>query len=161
VIFASESKDSETRGLTKGPTGLSDIVLEPLKGLDNAIITDLARSVAKKALEPLQLTSRPEYLEQPSPVILSSAHDCQTGTISLNGKLTVVAFGSPGKTGIFSIGNVALDIPMTERKPGHYVGEFVPLSSDSFQQQFVVVSLKDSVGRVSLQRLAKTPVSFR
>ena len=146
--------------MTKGPTGFSNIVLEPLKGLDNEIITTLAREIVEETLGPLQRENRPEFLNNPAPFIISSAHDASTGVIARNGRLTVVAFGSPAATASFSIGSKIRDIPLAERAPGHYVGEFIPLSSDSFQSEYVVVALKDGVGRTSTQRLAKTPVSL-
>jgi hypothetical protein len=160
VLFSTESVDSDSRGLTKGPTGFSNIVLEPLKGLDNEIITTLAREIVEETLEPLQRESRPEFLNNPAPFIISSAHDASTGVIPRNGRLTVVAFGSPAATASFSIGSKIRDVPLAERAPGHYVGEFIPLPSDSFQSEYVVVALKDGVGRTSTQRLAKTPVSL-
>lgn len=160
VLFSTESVDSDSRGLTKGPTGFSNIVLEPLKGLDNEIITTLAREVVAETLTPLQRENRPEFLNKPAPFIISSAHDASSGIIPRNGRLTVVAFGSPGTTASFSIGSKIQNIPLAERAPGHYVGEFIPLPSDTFQNEYVVVALKDGVGRTSTQRLAKTPVSL-
>jgi hypothetical protein len=161
VLFTSQSTDSESRGVTKGPTGLSNIVLEPLKGLDNEIITNLAREVVEETLQPLQRENRPDFLNKPAPFIISSAHDSLSGTILRNGRLTVLAFGSPAAIGSFSIGAKIKNIPLAERAPGHYVGEFIPLPSDKFDGQYVEVTLKDAVGRVATQRLAKTPVSLQ
>jgi hypothetical protein len=160
VLFSTESIDSDSRGLSKGPTGFSNIVLEPLKGLDNEIITTLAREIVEETLKPLHRENRPEFLNKPAPFIISSAHDASSGVISRTEHLTVVAFGSPGATASFSIGSRIKNIPLAERAPGHYVGEFIPLPSDSFQNEYVVVALKDGVGRTSTQRLAKTPVSL-
>jgi len=161
VLFETSAKDSDSRGLTKGPTGFSNIVLEPLKGLDNAIIQDLGREVADKAIEPLTNKTRPEYLQSAPPAIIASGHTASTGSIAQNGKLVVIAFATPGQIASFSVGNVARGIPMLERSPGRYIGEFIPLKNDSFSQQFVVVSLKDEFGRATSHKIVTSPVSYR
>ena len=161
VLYEVDAKDSDSRGITKGPTGFSNIVLEPLKGLDNEIITDLARGVVDKSIDPLSNDSRPEFLTTSAPFILASAHDATSGTLSGNKVLTVVAFGSAGNTASFNVGSITQGIPMLERAPGHYIGEFVPLQSDSFANESVTVTLKDSFGRTTSQRIATTPVSLR
>lgn len=161
VLYEISAEDAESRGITKGPTGFSNLALEPIKGLDNEIIQNLAREVADRAIQPLSNRSRPEFLQSAPPFIIASGHDAHSGAVARTEKLTVLMFGSPGQTATFSVGNVALNVPMLERAPGHYVGEYVPLPSDSFSQQYVVVSLKDDFGRSTSQRLAKTPVSVR
>lgn len=161
VLYEIDAKDSDSRGITKGPTGLSNIVLEPLKGLDNEIITDLARSIVDTSIDPLSNDARPEFLTTSAPFILASAHDAASGTLTRNKPLTVVAFGSAGNTASFNLGTTTQGIPMLERAPGHYIGEFVPLKSDSFKNESVTVTLKDSFGRTTSQRIATTPVSLR
>jgi hypothetical protein len=160
VLYEIDARDSDSRGITKGATGFSDLVLEPLKGLDNEIITDLARDVVAKVIEPLSNRSRPEFLSTAAPYIIASAHDAHTGRIAKNGRLTVVAFGSPGQTASFDVGTVALGVPLVERAPGHYIGEFIPLTSDSFVKATVTVALRDQFGRITTQKLAKTAVSY-
>jgi hypothetical protein len=161
TLYEIDAKDSDSRGITKGPTGFSNLVIEPLKGLDNEIITDLARSVIDRSIEPLSNRDRPEFLSSSAPFIIASAHDASSGAISKAGTLTVVAFGSAGTTASFDLGTTAQGIPMLERAPGHYIGEFVPLRSDSFKDQSVVVTLKDSFGRKTSQRIATSTVSYR
>jgi hypothetical protein len=161
VLYEIDAKDSDSRGITKGPTGFSNLVIEPLKGLDNEIITDLARNVVDKSIEPLSNRDRPEFLSSSAPFIIASAHDASSGVISKSGTLTVVAFGSAGNTASFDLGTTAQGIPMLERAPGHYIGEFVPLGSDSFKNQSIVVTLKDSFGRKTSQRIVTATVSYR
>ena len=160
VLYEIEAKDSESRGITKGATGFSDLVIEPIKGLDNEIITDLARDVVGRSIEPLSNRSRPEFLSTAAPFIIASAHDARSGQIAKGGKLIVVAFGSPGQAGSFDIGTAGQGIPLIERAPGHYIGEFVPMKTDSFKNMPVTVALRDQFGRVTTQKLAKTPVSY-
>jgi len=161
VLYEIDAKDSDSRGITKGPTGFSNLVLEPLKGLDNEIITDLARSVVDKSIDPLSNDARPEFLTTSAPFVLASAHDAASGILPRNRTLTVVAFGSAGNTAYFNVGSTTQGIPMLERAPGHYIGEFVPLPSDSFQNESVTITLKDSFGRTTSQRIATTPISLR
>lgn len=160
VLYEIDSRDSDSRGITKGPTGFSNLVLEPLKGLDNEIITDLARNVVEKSIEPLSNRSRPEFLSSPAPFILASAHDSPSGRVRKGGKLIVVAFGSPAQTASFDVGTVAQGVPLVERAPGHYIGEFVPLPTDSFKEVPVTVSLRDQFGRVTSQKLSKMKISY-
>ena len=161
VLYEIDAQDSESRGITKGPTGFSNLVIEPLKGLDNEIIHNLGREVADKAIEPLSHRDRPEFLKTAPPAIIASGHDATTGSIQRGGKLVVIAFGSPGQVATFSVGNVVTGVPMLERVHGHYIGEFIPLSSDSFSDQYVVVSFKDEFGRTTSQKLTKSAVSYR
>jgi|688.fasta_scaffold02333_18 hypothetical protein len=161
LMYEIDAEDSESRGISKGPTGFSNLALEPIKGLDNEIIQDLARDVADKAILPLSSRSRPEFLKTAPPAIIASGHDARGGIIGSKDKVVVIAFGSPGQSATFSVGNVALNIPMLERAPGHYIGEYVPLPEDSLSSQYVVVSLKDEFGRSTSQKLAKTPISSR
>jgi hypothetical protein len=161
VLFHAYAEDSDSRGVTKGPTGFSDLVIEPLKGLDNQIITDLARGVVINAVKPLYVKNRPEFLQSAPPAILASAHDASTGQLFKNGKLTVVALGTPGQSASFSVGSVVQGLPMIERDSGHYIGEYVPLATDRFENAFVTVSLRDQYGRATTQKLARVAVSLR
>lgn len=161
VLFESEVKDSDSRGITKGPTGFSNLVLEPIQGLDNKIVTDLARSVASKAVSPLSGRSRPEYLDAPAPVILASAINRRDGQIPKGERLVVVVYGTAGHTGSFSVGQAITGVPLVERSKGHYVGEFIPLPTDSLGQSVVTISLRDQAGRVTTQSLDRMPITYR
>jgi hypothetical protein len=159
VLFESRAEDSVSRGLTKGPTGLSSVVLEPIRGLDNTIVTDLAREVVSKAVAPLNVKNRPEFLQTAPPALIASAHDASSGTIPARGKLTVVALGTAGHSASFSIGSAVEVVPMVERQPGQYIGEYFPLPGESFKQQTVSVSLKDQFGRTTTQKLTRITVT--
>jgi hypothetical protein len=161
VLFESSAVDSDSRGLTKGPTGFSNIVIEPISGLDSKIITDLAREVVVKALEPVSGRGRPEFLKTPPPVILASAHNAPSGVIKAGQRLIVVAYGSPGNKASFGVGDIAKGVPLVERSGGHYVGEFIPLAEDSFQNAVVSVELSDQAGRKTSMRLTNAPVAVR
>jgi len=161
VLFTTSAEDSDSRGITKGPTGFSNLVLEPLKGLDNSIITALADDVVEKALQPLRRDAKPEFLEAAPPAIVAAAHTGEGGRIAPGGKLTIIALGSPSLTGTFSIGTAVVDIPLVERSPGHYVGEYIPLPTDRFEDQRVSVSLRDEAGRATLLPLSGPAISCK
>lgn len=161
VLFESTASDSDGRGLSKGPTGFSNLVVEPIKGLDNSVITELASDVAEKSIDPLNVRKRPEFLESAPPAILASAHDSRSGVISKTGKLTVLSLGTPGHKASFAIGSVVEGIPLIERAPGHYIGEYVPVASDTFVEQPVTISLQDAAGRTTKHTLSKVKVSCR
>jgi len=160
TLYQLSIADSESRGLTKGPTGYSSLVIEPISGLDNEIITDLARKLAKEAIAPLKVQNRPEFLETAPPAIFSSAHDGTIGKFNGERPLTVLMYGSPGQRGTFSIGKIIQGVPMWETDPGHYIGEYYPLQTDSFYEQSVVVSLTDEFGRTSRQTIGGEPLSL-
>lgn len=159
VLFSASAVDSESRGITKIPTGFSSLVLEPIRGLNSEIILDLARSTVSNMLNPLKVTSRPEFLTDAPPAIFASSNDARGSSVSRDKGLVVVMFGSPGQSAKFAIGN-SIDIPMVERTPGHYYGEYIPLEGDSFRNEKVVVSLSDAYGRTTTQTISKDPISL-
>lgn len=160
LLFEAQSEDSDSRGLTKGPTGYSSLVIEPLRGLGNEIITDLARQVVERSVAPLIVANRPELLDTPPPGIYASAHDAPTGTLEPGKPLTVVMIASGGQSASFSIGSAVENIPMTELDRGHYIGEFYPLPTDHFEAAPVYVYLTDRFGRSTRQRIGLSPVSL-
>lgn len=161
VLFESKATDSDSRGLSKGPTGFSNLVIEPIRGLDNSIISGLARKMVGESLKNIITPSRPEFLNVSPPAIFASAHDSSKGLVDRNRGLTVIALGSPKAVSSFSIGSVIENIPMIERDPGHYIGEYVPLSTDKFEDQRVSVKIHDDYGRATVQQLGKVLVTLR
>lgn len=160
VLFSSDAKDSDSRGLSKGPTGFSDLVLEPLKGLDNKILTDLARRMVVKMLAPLAVSNRPDFLNTSPPAIYASAQDQPDGLVSHAGSLKVLAFGTPNRTASFSVGDIVQHVPMVQKDDGHYIGEYFPLPSDSFQNQPLYVFLTDDFGRTTRQKVGNIALSL-
>lgn len=159
VLFTASAEDAVSRGITKGPTGFSDLVLEPIRGLNSEIISDLARRMVRTSLQPLYMESRPEYLQSPLPAIYASAHDSNTGIV--RAPVTVVMLGTPGMNGTFSIGDAITHHPMAERDGGHYVGEYFPLPTDSFKDAVVTVYLTDKFGRSTEQILGQQKLSLQ
>ena len=151
TLFESSVVDPEGRGLTKGPTGFSSLVIEPVRGLDSAVIVDLARRVIARALQPLQIRDRPASGNPPS--IYAAAHNGAHGPVSSSHPLMVVLFGSEGQQGSFSIGSRVSGVPMIERSRGHYYGEWVPLPDLSVQDEPVSVTLEDRFGRTAQQEI--------
>ena len=160
VLFSSFAEDSDSRGITKGPTGISNLVIEPIQGLDNKIITELAKKVVRKMLSPLKMDNRPEFLESSAPSIYASAHDAPGGVIKKTEPLTVLMFGSSKDTATFSIGNTIENIPMVEKDSGHYIGKYFPLPKDNFSNQNVYVALTDNFGRTTKQKIGTAAISL-
>lgn len=160
VLFQTAAQDAEGRGLTKGPTGFSDLVIEPLRGLDNKIITELAQSMIAKMLTPLVVPDRPDYLEQAPPAIFAASHDAAEGSLARSKGLTVLLLGNADQTATFSIGDVIQNVPMVEKDGGHYIGEYIPLDSDAFNGQAVFVHLTDQYGRTTLRQVGEQKVNL-
>lgn len=149
VLFKSSGEDSESRGFTKGPTGYSSLILEPLKGLDNELIEDLAQRIVSKIVEPLKVKKKVVDYTEPPPAIYAVSHDARDGLITPGSSLSVLMYGSEGAKAIFSIGNYLRHVPMEEVSPGHYVGEYWPLAEEHFDNQTIMVHLQDVDGRRS------------
>lgn len=165
VLFKLNGSDADSRGLTKGPTGFSDLVLEPIRGLDNSILTDLAHKMIEKMLLPLYIENRPEYLNSAPPAIFASAHDGKIGSegtslLSPTDPLTVLIRGSTGNSAFFSIGDKIEYLPMLEQDNGHYIGRYYPLPSDDFRNQSIFVYLIDQFGKTTKQRIGTSTVTL-
>lgn len=155
-LFRSRAKDSDRRGISGGPTGFSDIVLEPIRGLDASIIEELAQKTVASIFRPLR--SKPTTPVSGPPSIYAAATDSHHGNFGLAKPLLVLAYGSDAKVASFSIGSVIQDIPMVEKYPGHYVGEYYPLDGDTFSAQTVTVQLRDEFGRTTTHTLPGQPL---
>lgn len=158
VLFGAREQDSESRGLSGGPTGLSSLVVEPIRGLDSDIIADLAREVVQRAIAPLRISERPEFLLTPPPAIYASSHDAIDGRIPPNQPLIVVMYATPKQRAALRIGE-EIRVPMIERSPGHYYGEYLPLERDNFIEQPVYTQVTDRFGRTTELAVSKGPVS--
>ena len=165
VLFTSTGADSDSRGISKGPTGFSSLVVEPVLGLDNSIIAELSQSVVKETLKPLFVQNRPEFLNSVPPAIYAAAHDAANdsnrGAIKRSNILTVLALGAPGHVGSFSIGNKVENIFMIEKDSGHYIGEYLPIDDESFSNQQVTVCLTDKFGRRTERRIGGNLLSLQ
>lgn len=160
ILFESDSKDTVSRGITKLPTGYSSLVIAPIEGLGNDLITNLARELVGKTLLPLTKYSQPSTIEKPPPAILAAAIDSQNGILQAGGEpLSVLALGSPGAKATFSISGVVSNVPMIEREGGRYFGEYYPLGTDYFSNEPISVSLSDEFGRVTTKRVGTRTVT--
>ena len=160
ILFESSGEDSESRGITKGPTGFSSLIVEPVRGLDSQIIVELSQETVRKMLEPLRVKKRPQFLDTAPPSLYATSHDSLTGTLTPTKPLVVVAYGTPSNIASFSIGSALRNVPMIETVPGHYYGEYLPLPEESFSAEPVVVRLLDEYGRQTSQEVAIRKVSL-
>jgi hypothetical protein len=152
ILYQGTAKDSLSRGITKIPTGISDLFVEPIRGLNSEHMITLSRSMIERLLSPMleETTSSP----QPPPALFAVSHSGKE-TLSRQEPLIVVAFASEGGYASFSIGKSIRNIPMTERAPGQYYGEYVPLPTDAFTNAPVVVTLTNQQGVSAVLPIAK------
>ncbi|NDC37668.1 MAG: hypothetical protein EBZ48_06400, partial [Proteobacteria bacterium] len=85
------------------------------------------------------------------PSIYAAAHTGASSEAIRSRGLSVMMIGSRKRSASFSIGQVIVNVPMAERAPGQYIGEFIPLPSDHFENEPVVVTLLDEFGRATTQ----------
>ena len=146
VLFESVGRDSASRGITKIPTGFSSLVLEPLKGLNYEIISELSGTVVEQMLKPLKASERPEFLESPPPVIYA------VGAKAYRSAVYIVLFGTDKQQASFSVVDGPSDVPMIERSAGHYYGEFLPINPAQIKSQTAIrIRLQDGFGRSTEQ----------
>ncbi len=160
TLFFTSAKDSESRGLSKGPTGYSSLILEPLKALDSELVEDLARRIISTMLKPLKPKISIKEDSTPPPAIFAVSHDAENGKLYKEKPLIVLALASPNNIASFSIGKYLKDIPMIEQSKGHYIGEYWPLEGASFEGETIEVSLKDINGRETMINVDSGLVSF-
>ena len=153
TLFSASAEDTDSRGLTKIPTGFSSLVIEPIRGLDNDITIKLAQQIVEKMIAPLRTDNKPEYLSTLPPSIYAAAHNGFEGSVSRDHGLIVMMTGSEHDKGAFSVGQAIVNVPMVERGAGHYVGVYLPLESDHLDKEPVTVALTDQYGRTTTQKL--------
>ncbi len=146
ILFTSDGEDSDSRGLTKIPTGFSSLVLEPIRGLDNEIIVDLSQKLVKNMLKPLYVMERPEYVNSSGPALFGAVHNAREA-VTPTRPLVVAALGTPAEEGYFVVGSAGSKVPMYEVEPGHYIGRFIPIEGEKYDVDEVTVSLRDHFGR--------------
>ena len=161
LLFQSSGEDSRRRGLTGLPTGFSSIAVEPILGLDNSEIVGLSEEIAEKIMQPLYVSSRPEFLNSMGPAIFGATHTGKVEAPSEQHPLTVLVLGTPKSQGYFTVGRSGVRIPLFEQEEGHYVGEYVPLDSNTQSASGdVMITLRDSFGRKAELTIPKRPTEL-
>lgn len=160
VLFQAKGYDVESSGLSKGPTGFSDLIVAPISGLDSKVISQLAQQMVSNMFLPLKMPDQKELEENTPPAIFAATHDILTPQMKRDQVMTVLLFGTPSGIASFSLGDTIQDIPMVERSLGHYVGEFHPSPADHLSQAAVTVQLHDKLGRAATQIIGRGEVSL-
>jgi hypothetical protein len=154
VLYQARLRDSDSRGIGGGPTGISDLVLEPIRGLDSEVIEDLARSVINRLLQPLT-PQKPTREVGGLPSIYAATHNAKIPLESQT-QFDVLLFGSPDALASFRIGSSSGDIPLIERSPGHYSGKYFGEPYEHFTNQPLFVKLQGSAGLTTEQEVTGT-----
>ena len=144
VLYDSKGSDFETRGLTKGPTGFSSIVTEPIQGLDSKITENLARTLIQEMLEPLTIKMDKNVdMLLPPPAIFAAAYTSRNTIVSATNPLSILAMASPGSVLSATIQGTEIEIPLFENSPSHYSGKYYPLETDKVDTDKIVLVAKD------------------
>jgi hypothetical protein len=104
------------------------------------------------------LRSKPTTPVAGPPSIYAAATDSHHGNFGAAKPLLVLMYGSTAKVASFSIGSAIRDVPMVEKYPGHYAGEYYPLDGESFSEEAVTVQLRDEFGRATTHTLPGQPL---
>lgn len=161
TLFETNVEDASSAGITGGPTGYTSLILEPLKGLRESGLYNVANEAVEAAIAPLIARNRPEFLKSPPPSIFATAHNAPDGYFEKEKGLTVLAVASAGKQSYFSVGSRIKNIPMIETIDGHYRGTFYPLPGESFEKQVVSVIVRDQFGREARQKVGLSYVTLK
>jgi hypothetical protein len=156
ILYQARLKKNESRGLTGGPTGISDLLLEPIRGLNSEIIEDLARQVVRELVKPLSTNPNNEEIGF-LPVIYAATHNAPP-TLAPLGSFDVLVYGSPHCQTSFRIGEISGDIPLIERSSGHYSGQYFGERGEGFQNKDVFVKIKATNGRFIEHKINKPPL---
>jgi hypothetical protein len=162
-LWKASAKESQGRGLSGIPTGFSSLVLEPLKGLDQKNIEQLASKVVNKTFEPLVTKRKAAESSTPGPVLLGAVAFGRLPTGQRIGKgagmrMTILAVASPGKRVSARMISQGLEYGLLEGEPGHYTSEFEvdSIRADRSVREIegvkageVEISVTDEFGRVA------------
>lgn len=160
-IFSSEIEESSGRGLSGGPTGFSDLVIEPLKGLDSKEITEVARRVAEEAVSPLMVGRSANVKGLPSPPSIYAVAHTVSNDVEGGSRVHVLVFAAPHLRATFSIGEGVVGIPLFEVEPGNYIGEYRALPNEAFSNATVSVVCQDDQGRATEQTSGSGTLSLK
>lgn len=162
-LWKASVKESQGRGLSGIPTGFSSLVLEPLKGLDEKNIEQLALKVVTKTFEPLMVKRKAQEANSSGPVIFGAVAFARahvgSSTASSSEKPSRVIFlavATPGKRVSAKLPLQGLEYALLEGEPGHYTAE-VELatlksknsgpSGEGLASEGAVISVTDEFGR--------------
>ncbi len=127
-LWKANATESLGRGLSGIPTGFSSLVLEPLIGLDEKNIEQLALKVVNKTFEPLMIKRQAAKDAAPSPVIfgavafgrIPAGRGNETNSAR---RLTILTVASPGMKVSAKLQTQGLEYSLFEGEPGHYTTE--------------------------------------
>jgi len=161
VLYQARLRDTDSRGIAGGPTGISDLLLEPIRGLDYEIIEDLARSVVTRLVRPLmadkEASNQAGYHHLPS--IYAATHNAASAPLGSRGRFDVLLYGSPGVVASFRIGDLSGELPLIERSPGHYSGKYFGQPYEHFSTQPVFVKIQNRAGAIVEQKIDNASIS--
>ena len=161
-IWSSVAQESQGHGLSGIPTGFSSLVLEPLKGLDQKNIEQLASKVIMKTFEPLMLQRKAAEANSSGPVIFGAVAFGRVPPIQANSaktnarNLAILAVASAGKRVAAKIEAQGLEYALLEGEAGHYTAEVLQDSlasksvgpgEDGLKAGDVTIIITDEFGR--------------
>ncbi len=160
ALWEATGNQSMSFGLSKGPTGYSSAVVEPIKGLRESNLWNVSAEFARNIGASLRGRAETEDEAQgPPPFVTLASSSVEEGARLEPGDVVrVVAVGSIGSRASFDIGGARRGIPMVEFGSGTYQGSYTVLEGDRFAGDVIVVTLRNHEGRAASVPLAKTPV---
>jgi hypothetical protein len=156
IIYTAEAEDYKSRGISKIPTGFADLVIEPLRGLDSEIISDLARDVVKSVINPISLHVRDAKKFTEIPLIYAASYTPKIITPDTE-EIVFLAYASPNKVGKITLSNnlnFTTEVPLQEVASGHYVGYFYPNQKLDLTKLKVKVTIGTDISEMSELEIA-------
>lgn len=115
------------------------------------LFDELCRGIAKQMPEPVDL------LRLRPPTIFSVVTNALDSPFKTGSEILVSLKGDEGLDAYFDIGTMRKGIEMQETAPGQYLGKYVVVSGDNWENQTITVSLNNKLKRTS----AKTQVPYQ
>ncbi|MBI1851629.1 MAG: DUF799 family lipoprotein [Planctomycetes bacterium] len=159
-LWQATGDESLSFGISKGPTGYTSAVVEPVKGLRESNLWDVSAEFARNIGSALRGRAETESGDVgPAPFVSVAATSVELNTKVAPGDVVrVVALGTPHARASFDIGNVRRGIPMTEFGEGTYQGTYTVLDGDRFAKDPIVVVFRNGQGRASMVPIMHAPL---
>ncbi len=161
VLVSATVGEEDGGGLSGGPTGFTDLAVQPILALSSANLIKLGRKVANGLASPF-LPSEMDIddAEMRAPFLLFATHDQPAGRALEPGQvLTVAAQGAAGMRAEWVFGTEGVRGSMSEVEAGVYVGKIAIPRGLVLREEILSVELANARGYRSRQTVAHKPLN--
>ncbi|MEQ8765941.1 MAG: DUF799 family lipoprotein [Planctomycetota bacterium] len=161
VLVSADVEESDGAGLSGGPTGFTDLAVQPILGLSSANLVAVGRRVCDRLVDPFLPSDMDLHdADLRAPFLLFATHDQPAEHLMEAGDvLTIVAQGAPDMRAEWVFTSLGYRGSMSEIEPGSYVGKVVIPPGLILDGEIVSVELFNDAGYLSVQNVAHKPLN--